>query len=140
MTDELKGHYFKHASRQNARAAETNADYFTIASKFKANVLDVLANDGSKPADASAWEITGTTPVSVFSVGGGRGGEVTVSDGTVLYTPRVREVEPCVSEYNVSDGQGGTATAQVIVKVGEPAVSNDRLPYCQRPRIINSMC
>ena len=74
-------------ARQNARAAETNADYFTIASNSKANVLDVLANDGSKPADASAWEITGTTPVSVFSVGGGQGGEATVSDGTVLYTP-----------------------------------------------------
>ena len=62
-------------ARQNARAAETNADYFTIASNSNANVLDVLANDGSKPADASALEITGTTPVTVFSVGGGQGGE-----------------------------------------------------------------
>ena len=74
-------------ARQNARAAETNADYFTIASNSNANVLDVLANDGSKPADASAWKITGTTPVSVFSVGGGHGGEATISEGTVLYTP-----------------------------------------------------
>ena len=29
-------------------------------------------------------------------------------------------------EYNVSDGQGGTATAQVIVKVGDLPVSNDQ--------------
>ena len=74
-------------ARQNARAAETNADYFTVASNSNSNVLDVLANDGSKPADASAWKITGTTPVTVFSVAGGQGGEATVSEGTVLYTP-----------------------------------------------------
>ena len=113
-------------ARQNARAVETNADYFTIASNSKANVLDVLANDGSKPADASAWEITGTTPVSVFSVGGGQGGEATVSDGTVLYTPPSGFVGTVRFEYNVSDGQGGTATAQVIVKVGDLPVSNDQ--------------
>ena len=86
----------------------------------------MLANDGSKPADASAWEITGTTPVSVFSVGGGQGGEATVSDGAVLYTPPSGFVGTVRFEYNVSDGQGGTATAQVIVKVGDLPISNDQ--------------
>ena len=113
-------------ARQNARAAETNADYFTVASNSKANVLDVLANDGSKPADASAWVVSGVSEPKVFSVDGGAGGEATVSEGSVAYTPPSGFVGTVQFEYNVSDGLGGTATAQVIVKVGDLPVSADQ--------------
>ena len=113
-------------ARQNARAAETNADYFTVASNSKANVLDVLANDGSKPADASGWVVSGVSEPKVFSVDGGAGGEITVSEGSVAYTPPSGFVGTVQFEYNVSDGLGGTATAQVIIKVGDLPVSGDQ--------------
>ena len=116
-------------ARQNARAAETNADYFTVASNSKANVLDVLANDGSKPSDASTWVITGTSPVSIFSgveAAAGEGGKAIITEGKVIYSPPNGFVGTVRFEYTVSDGQGETATAQVIVKVGDLPVGDDR--------------
>ncbi|NCG27700.1 MAG: hypothetical protein GWP42_09180, partial [Verrucomicrobiales bacterium] len=47
-------------------------------------------------------------------------------EGSVAYTPPSGFVGTVQFEYNVSDGLGGTATAQVIVKVGDLPVSADQ--------------
>ena len=68
-------------ARQDVRAAETNADHFTVAADSGENILDVLANDGAKPADASAWVVVGLSGTEVFSVQGGDAGQARIGQG-----------------------------------------------------------
>ncbi|MFL6200116.1 MAG: Ig-like domain-containing protein [Thermoanaerobaculia bacterium] len=69
-------------------------------------IIPVLAND----TDADGGTLTVT---AVGSPG------VLLPDGTVRYTPGANFTGTVTFSYTVSDGQGGTATGQVTVTVGE---------------------
>ncbi len=74
--------------------------------------IAVLANDSDVDGD----------PLSVVAVTQGTGGSVLVNaDGTVTYTPAASFSGSDGFTYTASDGQGGTATADVTVQV-QPAV------------------
>ena len=73
--------------------------------------IDVLANDTDVDGDTLA--VLGT-PTSAD-------GTVTVNpDGTITFAPVAGFVGVAVIDYTVTDGNGGTATAQVLVSVGAP--------------------
>lgn len=69
-------------------------------------VIPVLANDTDPDG--------GTLTVTAVSAPG-----VLLADGTVRYTPGANFTGTATFSYTVSDGQGGTATGQVTVAVGE---------------------
>jgi VCBS repeat-containing protein len=96
---------------------ESNPDAFTVAADSQTNVLAVLANDNVKPAGASSWQIT--------SVSVPTNGVAFVSGSVVLYTPQPGFVGTDGFTYSVSDGFGGTASAEVIVKVGDLPLAQD---------------
>jgi len=48
--------------RAGTRTLETNHDRFSVRSDSRNNVLDVLANDSTRPATAQEWAITSVTP------------------------------------------------------------------------------
>lgn len=74
--------------------------------------IPVLGNDSDPDGDG----------LSITSVGTpGRGTAVINSDGTVTYTPAAGFEGNDVFSYVISDGRGGTATAQVTVQVGAGA-------------------
>ena len=76
--------------------------------------VDVLANDSD--ADGHALSVAGVTQ--------GANGSVTINgDGTVRYTPDADFNGVDAFTYDVSDGNGGTATATVNVTIG--AVNDD---------------
>jgi dienelactone hydrolase len=82
-------------------------------------VIDVLANDSDPNGDS----------LSVASVTDGATGNVTINgDGTVTYTPATDFVGTDSFTYTVTDGRGGSATANVDVElIGNHVVSDDDL-------------
>ncbi|WP_038033329.1 Ig-like domain-containing protein [Thermopetrobacter sp. TC1] len=74
-------------------------------------VVNVLANDADGAPDGDALAISGTTAPAHGSVS-------INADGTVTYTPNTGFVGTDTFDYSVTDGQGGTVTAQVTVEVG----------------------
>ncbi|MFT6029337.1 MAG: VCBS repeat-containing protein, partial [Oleiphilaceae bacterium] len=79
-------------------------------------IIDVLANDSD--IDGDSLTVTAASAAN---------GSVTINtDGTLLYTPNVDYSGSDTISYEISDGQGGTATAGVAVTVN--AVSNNTAP------------
>ncbi|WP_081231701.1 ExeM/NucH family extracellular endonuclease [Pseudoalteromonas luteoviolacea] len=70
--------------------------------------IDVLANDTD--ADANALTITAATLVS-------GSGEVRFSDAQVSYVPSADFVGEALISYTIADGNGGTASANIVVNV-----------------------
>ncbi|HSH15260.1 MAG TPA: Ig-like domain-containing protein, partial [Verrucomicrobiae bacterium] len=91
-------------------------DVFTVLSQSADNVLDVLANDAIRPAFA--------TEFSLLSAGGAdAGGQVTVDNGVVLYSPSASHAGAYpyreTFRYLVEDNSMGTVTGKVSVIVYE---------------------
>lgn len=70
-------------------------------------VVAVLANDNDPDNDA----------LTVVNASAANGTVVVNGDGTITYTPRANFNGTDTINYTISDGQGGTATASVIVTV-----------------------
>jgi len=73
-------------------------------------VLSVLANDTDIDGNPLTVTATGTPPHGITSI---------LPDNTVRYTPQPNFTGTETFSYTMSDGQGGTSTAQVTVLVGE---------------------
>ncbi|GAB4212592.1 MAG: hypothetical protein OHK0022_48640 [Roseiflexaceae bacterium] len=84
-------------------------DTFSVAEDSGANTLDVLANDSSVPDTGETLTVIGVTPAS--------NGLVTLVGGVVSYTPNPNYFGPDALTYTISDGNGGTATASVVINV-----------------------
>lgn len=92
-----------------------NDDEFFVDEFTTDNELDVLQNDSIEP---DAGETLTITSVSTPDVG------TASTDGSViLYSPPADQLAPFTAEftYTISDGNGGTATANVTVNV-EPVI------------------
>jgi hypothetical protein len=83
-------------------------DAFRVDANSNANVLAVLANDSDLEGDTLT--ITAVTPPA--------NGSVTIGSGGVSYTPNAGFEGVERFSYTISDGNGGTATANVRVTVG----------------------
>ncbi|WP_184075355.1 Ig-like domain-containing protein, partial [Sphingomonas prati] len=69
--------------------------------------IDVLANDSDRDGDT----------LTVVAASAGRGTVTINADGTLRYTPPVDYVGTDTISYTISDGQGGSETASVTVRV-----------------------
>ncbi len=69
--------------------------------------IDVLANDSDPNGD----------PLTIFTVSGAANGFVTIDGTNILYSPVISFVGTDSFTYGISDGQGGSAYAQVTVTV-----------------------
>ncbi|MDB6035773.1 MAG: Outer rane adhesin like protein, partial [Verrucomicrobiales bacterium] len=95
-----------------------NDDIFSVQGNSANAVLPVLANDVALASTGGSNLITG---VSIPT----QGGTVTVGSEltTLVYTPAVNFSGMDTFAYSISDGQGGTDTAQVTVLVSVDAVN-----------------
>lgn len=83
-------------------------DSATVVQDSANNVISVLTNDSDQEKNA----------LSIQSVGApNQGGTAVVQNNTIIYTPAASFVGNEQFTYTISDGQGGTATATVIVTV-----------------------
>ncbi|MDR7125354.1 Hint domain-containing protein [Pseudotabrizicola sp. 4114] len=85
-----------------------NDDYASTALNTPV-VVDVLANDTD--ADGDVLTIVGTPTTSDGTV-------VVNPDGTITFTPNTGFTGAAVVNYTVSDGNGGTDEALVVIEVG----------------------
>src|SRR5262249_26289597 len=104
--------------RINARALETKDDAYSVAGASQNNILSVLANDGTQPGDATGWTIASVSAAAFNGV-------VVINGANLFYTPQPNFVGTDHFTYTVSDGLGGTGTANVSVKVGDLPVCDD---------------
>ncbi len=88
-------------------------DTFTIAEDTIEATLDVLNNDSTGPDDNE------TLAVTLVSAPGNGTAVIRSDDLAVLYTPDADFVGIDMFSYTISDGNGGTATANVEVIVNE---------------------
>ena len=96
-----------------------NDDSFTVAEDSGATVLNVLANDTTAPD-------TGET-LTVVSVTQPANGSVTLTGGVVRFTPAPNFNGTTTFTYTLSDGNGGTARATVmmtVTPVNDPPTAN----------------
>ncbi|WP_093517313.1 Ig-like domain-containing protein [Stigmatella erecta] len=95
-------------------------DNFTVAENSAATVLDVLANDTTAPDPGETLTITAVTQPA--------NGTVTFTASNVSFTPAANFNGTTAFTYTVSDGNGGTDTANVTVTVtpvNDPPTAND---------------
>jgi uncharacterized protein (TIGR03382 family) len=85
-------------------------DAVTVAEDSAATVVDVLANDSIAPDVGETLTVTAVTQPAV-------GGTVTLTGGVVRFTPAPNFSGTATFTYTVSDGNGGTDTASVLVTV-----------------------
>ncbi len=104
--------------RSGVREPETNPDFFSVFAGSTGNRLAVLENDGALPSSAAGWSITGVSDPDF-------GGIATIDRGAIVYSPPAGFVGTETFTYSVSDGVGGTASAQVAVRVGDRILSRD---------------
>jgi VCBS repeat-containing protein len=98
---------------------ETNDDRYSVRRNSLGNVLNVLENDGARPGDASTWTITSLSAPEF-------GGQVQVLGDAVLYSPLPGFLGTDRFSYSIADGLGGTAEAEVRVRVGDITLNPDR--------------
>lgn len=79
----------------------------SAATATGSTVINVLNNDSDVDGD----------PLSITSVGTPAHGSATSNGSTVTYTPNVGYTGQDSFTYTISDGQGGSATAQVLITV-----------------------
>ena len=77
--------------------------------------IDVLANDSDVDRDN----------LTVSSVNPGNNGSTEIVDNQIIYTPEANFIGEDSFTYSVDDGNGGTNTAQVSVKVTESGSNNN---------------
>ncbi|KFE60960.1 internalin [Hyalangium minutum] len=87
-------------------------DVFNVAADSGATVLDVLANDTFAPDTGETLTVTAVTQPA--------NGTVTLTGGVVSFTPAAGFSGITTFDYTISDGNGGTDTASVRVRVGLP--------------------
>ena len=92
------------------------ADSSTIVEDSKNQQVDVLANDSDADSDT----------LSVASVTQGENGTVTLSSGSVFYTPNANFTGTDGFTYTATDGNGGLSSARVAMTV--TAVDDDPTP------------
>jgi Ca2+-binding RTX toxin-like protein len=95
--------------------------------------IDVLAND----TDANNDDLT----ITGASIIGGIGGSIIINpDNTISFTPDADENGETTLEYTVTDGNGGTSTATVIVDIAsvndDPNANDDALTTAEDKPII----
>ncbi|UCF12695.1 MAG: tandem-95 repeat protein [Thermoplasmatales archaeon] len=99
-----------------------NADSFTVYEDTSLNELDVLANDNDPEGDI----------LTITSVTQPTNGVVTFTPNYVYYTPNPDFVGNDAFTYSISDGNGGTDSAPVIIDVLEendpPNIPSDPNP------------
>ncbi len=88
-------------------------DRFDVAQDSGATTFDVLANDTFAPDTNETLTITAATQPS-------SGGTVTNTATNVSFTPAAGFVGFATFTYTIDDGNGGTDTATVTVRVGSP--------------------
>jgi hypothetical protein len=97
------------------------ADTATIVEDSKNQEVDVLAND----TDADSDEL------SVASITQGESGTVTLSGGSVFYTPNANFAGTDNFTYTITDGNGGQSSGGVVMTVtaveDDPTAVNDTL-------------
>lgn len=105
-------------NRASNLVAVTHGDAYAVARNSSNNVLNVLFNDGIRPASAASWTITSVSASSA-------GATISIQSGAIRYTPPVGFAGNDSFTYNVSDGLGGTGSASVQVRVGALPVVAD---------------
>lgn len=108
-------------SQQVNSAPAADDDQATVQQGGAATPIDVRANDTD--ADGDALTVTGTTPP--VDADGTPRGSLTVVDGSPVYTPPSGWSGTVTFTYTVSDGNGGTATGIVTVRVNAAPVAAD---------------
>ncbi|WP_407659994.1 Ig-like domain-containing protein [Hyalangium gracile] len=102
-------------------APTANDDGFIVAEDSGASELDVLFNDSSAPDDSETLTVTSVTQALE--------GTVTLTGGVVRFTPAPNFFGTTSFTYTVSDGNGGTDTATVVMTVtpvnDNPTANND---------------
>jgi uncharacterized protein (TIGR03382 family) len=97
-------------------------DAFTVQEDSADNVLTVLTNDSSAPDTGETLTVTAVTQPTT-------GGSVTLTGGTVSFTPAPNFNGTAIFTYTISDGNGGAASATVTVTVTSendpPTANND---------------
>ena len=94
------------------RPPVANNDAYTIAFNSGASLLDVLANDSDPDGDT----------LTISAVTSPAHGAATITAGRVSYTPTTGYSGADTFTYTVSDGKGGTASANVAITV-QPAAN-----------------
>ncbi|MBJ3774461.1 tandem-95 repeat protein [Acuticoccus mangrovi] len=74
-------------------------------------------------ADFGAADVDGDS-LSISAVAAGSSGTVAIEDGAVVYTPESGFAGEDGFEVTISDGNGGTVTADVLIEVSAPAASS----------------
>jgi len=97
---------------------ETNDDRYSVNRNSSSNVLAVLINDGILPATATGWDITSVSDCDY-------GGFAAIVGNVIIYTPAPDFTGTDAFTYSVSDGLGGTASADVTVIVGDILLNPD---------------
>jgi uncharacterized protein (TIGR03382 family) len=96
-------------------------DAVSVPRNSGATVLNVLANDSSAPDTLETLTVTAVTQPA--------NGSVTFTPTGVSFTPAANFTGPTSFTYTISDGNGGTATATVVVDVTQvnapPTANND---------------
>ena len=101
---------FGHGTTPTNQPPVANSDSATTAQNTAVTLeaSTLLANDTD--ADGDSLSLTGVSnPVN---------GSVTVSNGNVIFTPSTNFTGNASFDYTISDGQGGTSSANVSVAVG----------------------
>ncbi|WP_457592166.1 Ig-like domain-containing protein [Hydrogenimonas sp.] len=77
--------------------------------------IDVLANDSDPDGDT----------LTIVSLTQPAHGSASISGGTIVYTPQSGFSGTDTFSYTVGDGNGGSDTAQVTVRINQPPVAGD---------------
>ncbi len=87
-------------------------DLFQVTEDSTNNTLNVLANDSTQGDESETLTIISTTTPD-------QGGTVTIATGglSLIYTPAANFFGTERLQYTISDGNGGTAQASVVVTV-----------------------
>jgi outer membrane protein OmpA-like peptidoglycan-associated protein len=103
------------------RPPMANDDSYTVAEDSGATVLSVLLNDSSAPDEGETLTITAVTQPA--------NGTVTFTASSLSFVPAPNYFGTTAFTYTVSDGNGGSDTAQVTVTVTPvndvPTANND---------------
>jgi hypothetical protein len=87
-------------------------DVATVSVEGGPVAIDVLGNDSTAPDSGET--------LTILAVGPALNGTLAIEGSTIVYTPTAALTGSDTFTYTIGDGQGGTATASVIVTVAVP--------------------